>query len=417
MLAFGVPELGSEEEAAVIRTLRSRWIGTGPEVAAFEREFCDAMGVGHAVAVSSCTAALHLALLAAGVGRGDEVVTTPLTFVGTVNAIEYAGAEPVLAEIDPETLNLDPEAVRAAISPRTRAILPVHFGGRPCQMETLNAIAEERGIVLVEDAAHAVGAAHADGKKVGAGPGDACFSFYPNKNLTTCEGGMITTACGERARRYRRLRTHGLSADAWQRLASEQAVTSRAVELGFKYNMTDLQAALGRVQLAKLEAFTRIRNEQASQYREAFADLTRFESLPPLDAGRGRHAYHFFTVRVSEMTRDAALRGLRRLGIGAAVHYEPIHLHPYYRRRLGLVPGSFPAAEQAGATTLTLPLGPALRPTDVERVISAVRELDRRPLSRPPRVRLGAAAARPASRGPSSPRPTTGAAGSPDAPS
>jgi perosamine synthetase len=171
------------------------------------------------------------------------------------------------------------------------------------------------------------------------------------------------------------------------------------------------------VQLARLEAFTRIRNEQASQYREAFANLTRFEPLPRFEVEGGRHAYHFFTVRVSEMTRDAALRGLRRLGIGAAIHYEPIHLHPYYRRRLGLVPGSFPVAEEAGATTLTLPIGPALQPIDVERVISAVQKLDRLPLSRPPRIRRGAAAARHPSRGPSPPRPTTGAAVSPDAPS
>ncbi|MDX1649737.1 MAG: DegT/DnrJ/EryC1/StrS family aminotransferase, partial [Myxococcota bacterium] len=411
LLPFGVPEIGREEEEAVLRTLRSRWIGTGPTVAALERDFCEATGARHAVAVSSCTAALHLALLGAGVGPGDEVVTTALTFVATVNAILYTGARPVLVDVEPDTLNLDPARLEAAITPRTRAVVPVHFGGRPCDMARIRRIAARRGVAVVEDAAHAVGARHPSGRAVGSGPAEACFSFYPNKNLTTCEGGMVTTRSAERAERYVRMRMHGLTADAWKRFGSEEIVRSRMVEMGFKYNLTDLQAALGRVQLGRLESWTAVRGEQAALYREAFAGLRRVRPLPAWVEGRGRHAYHLFTVRIEGMPRDQAQVELRRRGVGAAIHYEPVHLHPFYRARLGLAPGAFPVAEEAGARTLTLPIGPSLRRDDLRRVVEAVRALESVPAATAQPPRAGTPAPRRVSKRAWSPRPTTSPGG------
>jgi dTDP-4-amino-4,6-dideoxygalactose transaminase len=373
-LAFGVPTLGADEETAVLRVLRSGWIGTGPEVAAFEEEFAAAVGARHAVAVSSCTAGLHLALLAAGVGPGDEVVTSTLTFVATANAIVHAGARPVLVDVEPDTLNLDPAGVEAAIGARTRAILPVHFAGRPCAPAPLRGLAAKHGLAIVEDAAHAVGARHAGGRPVGSGA-DACFSFYPNKNLTSCEGGMITTRSAARARRYRRMRLHGLSTDAWKRYGSPQLVRSRMQELGFKYNLTDLQAAIGRVQLRRLENFTTRRNEQDQRYRETLAQLERLHAPPPLAAGR--HAFHLFSVFVEGVPRDEALLEMRRRGVGAAIHYVPVHLQPWYRQLLGHAPGSFPVAERVGATSFSLPIGPSLGDAEVARVCDALGAVDR----------------------------------------
>ncbi len=405
-LAFGVPSLGPEEEAAVLRVMRSGWIGTGPEVAAFEEEFAAAVGARHAVAVSSCTAALHLALLGAGVGPGDEVVTPTLTFVATANAILHAGARPVLVDVEPDTFNLDPEQVERALTPRTRALLPVHFAGRACDMTPLRRIAARHGLALIEDAAHAVGATYADGRPVGGGT-DACFSFYPNKNLTSCEGGMLTTRSAARARRYRRLRLHGLSNDAWKRYGSRELVRSEMQELGFKYNMTDLQAALGRVQLGRLEGFLTAREEQAACYREALGRLERLSGPPP--DGPGRHAWHLFTVSADGIDRDEGLLELRRRGVGAAVHYQPVHLQPWYRRTLGHAPGRFPVAEHVGATTFSLPIGPQLGEADLARVIDALAALDRLP------ARAGSPRRPRVSRAPCDRPSTTWAAGSPAA--
>ena len=406
LICFGVPTLGPAEETAMLRVLRTGWIGNGPEVECLEREFAAATGARHAVAVSSCTASLHLSLLGAGVSPGDEVVTTALTFVATVNAISYTGAQPVPVDVDPGTLNIDPAAVEAAITDRTRAIVPVHFDGRPAAMSRLRSLAEKRGLAIVEDAAHAAGSRYRDGHAVGSGPSEACFSFYPNKNLTSCEGGMITTRSSERARRYRRLRNHGLSTDAWKRFGREEVVRSRQVELGFKYNLTDLQAALGRVQLERLEAFTRQRNDQAQRYQQAFADLERVSTIAPVREPE-RHAYHLFTIRLHDLPRERALSELRKRGVGAAIHYEPIHLHPYYRERLNIAPGSLPAAEEAGRNTLTLPIGPSLSPAQVECVIEGVRGLEE--LSREGTWRPSAGDGRRprVSPGPCAPRPTT----------
>ncbi|NNL86964.1 MAG: DegT/DnrJ/EryC1/StrS aminotransferase family protein [Myxococcales bacterium] len=372
-IPFGVPAIGRAERRAVDQTLASRWIGTGPQVARFEAEFADAVGASHAVAVSSCTAALHLALLTHGIGPGDEVITTPMSFVATANAILYTGAEPVFADID-DTLNLDPAAVAKQVTSRTRAILAVHFGGAPCDVSALGEIAKRHGLGLIEDAAHAIGSCFGDGRRVGSSGNDTCFSFYPNKNITTCEGGMVTTEDAARAEQLRSLRLHGLSTDAWKRFGSRSLVRSRMLALGFKYNMTDLQAALGRAQLTRLEAFTELRNRQAHRYRAAFADCQHFAALPALASGRS--AYHLFTLWVRGLVRDEVIEELRRAGVGASIHYHPIHLQPYYRERDPSLAGRFPAAERAGAETLSLPVGPSVRPADQERIIRAVREID-----------------------------------------
>ena len=253
--------------------------------------------------MSSCTAALHLALLSHGIGPGDEVITTPMSFVATSNAILYTGATPVFADVSEESLNLDPVAVAQQVTPRTRAILPVHFGGTPCDMLGLSEVASAYELPIVEDAAHAIGSRFADDVAVGGGAHDACFSFYPNKNITSCEGGMLTTRDPERAELVRSLRLHGLSTDAWKRFGSRKLLRSRMQRLGFKYNMTDLQAALGRAQLTRLQAFTDLRNHQALRYRR---ELRACQHFSPLAApNEGRSAYHLFTVRV---------RGLDRLG-------------------------------------------------------------------------------------------------------
>ncbi len=373
-IAFGVPDIGAAERSAVDATLASRWIGTGPEVARFEREFAEAVGAPLAVAVSSCTAALHLALLSHGIGPGDEVITTPMSFVATANAVLYTGATPVFADVSEDSLNVDPIAVAAQVTSRTRAILPVHFGGTPCDIAGLSEVASAHGLPIIEDAAHAIGSRFVDGVAVGGGAHDACFSFYPNKNITSCEGGMFATRDSERAELVRSLRLHGLSTDAWKRFGSRKLLRSRMQRLGFKYNMTDLQAALGRAQLARLEAFTDLRNHQALRYRR---ELRACRHFAPLTAPEGRSAYHLFTVRVRGLDRDAVIERFRGEGIGASIHYHPIHQQPYYRERFPDREGRYPIAERAGAETLSLPIGPSVSPADQDRIIRAVREIDR----------------------------------------
>jgi dTDP-4-amino-4,6-dideoxygalactose transaminase len=376
-LVFGRPVLGEEEVAAVADVIRSTWLGTGSRCIEFEQAFATAVGARHAVAVSSCTAGLHAALVAAGVGPGDEVITTALTFVATVHAIVHAGATPVLADVDPDTLNIDPDAVRALVGSRTRAVLPVHFGGLPCDLGALRALVEEKNLVMVEDAAHALGARY-DGFPVG-GQGVACFSFYPNKNITTGEGGMVTTDDDELAEKLHILRLHGLSRDAWERFRSKRVVYSDAVALGFKYNMTDMQAALGLVQLPRLDAFLDARRALAEAYDRELAEVPGIvrKARPWSDALR--HAHHLYVVEVDAdeygLDRDRLLEALRAENIGAGVHYRAVHLHPYYEETLGLGPDALPNATRLSNRVLSLPLSPAMSEDDVVRVAGAVRKL------------------------------------------
>ena len=371
-IIFGRPWFDESEEELVLQTLRSGWIGQGPLVERFERQLGDYLGAREVVAVSSCTAGLHLALAALGIGPGDEVITTPFTFVATVNAITHVGATPVFVDVDRESLNLVPDAVEAAATPRTRAIVPVHFGGRPLDSRGFHDLAERHSLWLVDDAAHAIGAI-ADGRRVG-GSGQTrtltVFSFYPNKNLASAEGGAITTADPELADRLRRLRLHGLDTDAWARYRTAGYRPSLATEVGFKYNWTDLQAAIGLAQLEKLEGFLATREYLAERYDELIHEV---DDVQPVDRGPSglgwRHALHLYQVAVagSPPRRDQVITLLQRGGIGAAVHYIGINHHPTYRSN-----ETYPVSDWASQALITLPLHVHLGEGELERIVTSL---------------------------------------------
>ena len=373
-LTFGAPLIGEAEIAEVVDSLRSGWLGTGPKVARFERDFAAYKGADQAVAVNSCTAALHLSLLAAGLGPGDEVITTPLTFCATVNAILHAGATPVLADVDPITFNLDPAAVAARITPRTRAILPVHFAGRPCNMGALVALAEQHDLRVIEDCAHAIESTY-EGQAIGTFGDFGCFSFYVTKNVVTGEGGMILARRAEDAARLKTLALHGMSHDAWKRFSDSGYRHYQVVECGFKYNMMDLQAAIGLHQLARVEASWQRRRAIWARYQDAFADLP--VTRPAESDPHSRHAHHLYTLLVDEArcgrTRDEFLEHMTAQRIGVGVHYLSLPEHPYYQDRLGWRPADTPNAMRIGRQTVSLPLSPALTDADVADVIAAVR--------------------------------------------
>ncbi len=375
-IVFGSPLIGEEEIEEVCATLRSGWIGTGPKVRRFEELFREYVGARHAVAVNSCTAALHLSLLVSGVEPGDEVITTPMTFCATANAILHAGARPVFVDVDPDTMNLNPAEVEAALTPRTRAIVPVHLAGRPCPMDEIHALAARHGLLVIEDAAHCIEGRYR-GRKVGAISPLTCFSFYVTKNMTTGEGGMVTTDNDEFAAKLKMYALHGLSADAWHRFSDKGYKHYQVVFPGFKYNMTDMQASLGLHQLGRLEARLARRNEIWRWYDEAFADLP--VRIPAPAEPDTVHARHLYTLRVLPercgKSRDEVLQDLHTRGIGTGVHYTALHLHPYYRETFGYREGMFPHAEKIGASTLSLPLSAKLSGADVSRVIEAVREV------------------------------------------
>ncbi len=381
-IPFHVPDIGETELAAVEQVLRSRWLTTGPRCQEFESAFAAYVGAPHAVSVSSGTAALHLALLAAGVGPGDEVITTPYTFVATVEVILYVGARPVFVDIDWRTLNIDPAAAASAVTPRTRAILPVHFGGYPAEIGALRALASEHGLRVIEDAAHAL-PAEFEGQRIGSGGHFTAFSFYATKNLCTGEGGMITTADGDAAERLRGLRLHGIRGDAWKRYARGGRWFYEVVEQGYKYNLTDIQAALGLAQLARLDRMMATRREHDRRYREALRDCPLV--LPPEEDARHRSALHLFVVRLdperTEWKRDALIEVLRGRGIHCSVHFIPVHLHPFYRAQ-GYRPGMYPNAERAYAQAITLPFYPAMTPQQLDYLLETLRELLRRGPSR-----------------------------------
>ena len=354
--------------------MRSGWLGTGPRVAQFERDFARYRGASHAVALNSCTAALHLSLLASGVGPGDEVITTPLTFCATVNAIIHAGATPVLADIDPQTLNIDPMQVRAKLSPRTRAIVPVHFAGRPCEMDALMALAQEHGLKLIEDCAHAIETQY-HGRNVGTIGDFGCFSFYVTKNITTGEGGMVLARKEEDAARIKVLGLHGMSKDAWKRFGDEGYKHYYVVEAGFKYNMMDLQAAIGLKQLAHVEPYWQRRQAIWQRYVDELAELPLV--LPAAPAPGTRHAYHLFGVQVDKarcgISRDDFLGAMTAQGIGVGVHYLALPEHPFYQQRYGWRPEDTPHATRVGRRTVSLPISAKLSDQDVGDVIAAVR--------------------------------------------
>jgi dTDP-4-amino-4,6-dideoxygalactose transaminase len=371
---FHRPYLRQAEEEAVLRVLRSGWLATGPETAQFEEEFAAYVGAAHAVAVSSCTAAMHLALRAAGIGRGDEVVTTVNTFCATVEAIVHAGARPVLADVEEDTLNISPQQIEAKLTPRTRALLPVDLAGHPCDMDSLRAIAERHGLVVIGDAAHSLSARYRD-RPVGSLADLTAFSFYVTKPLSTGEGGMVTTDREDWAERLRVLRLHGMSRDAWRRYESARSWYYEVGELGYKYNLSDLQAALGRAQLRRQEALRRRRAEIAEAYREGLSGVPGVRL--PAERPDVTHSWHLFIVRVHDgngsSLRDRAIRDLADRGVGASVHFIPIHYHPYYARRCRAKPGDFPVAERAFEATLSLPIFPGMRQRDIRKVTDVLK--------------------------------------------
>jgi dTDP-4-amino-4,6-dideoxygalactose transaminase len=375
-LVFGAPMLAEEDIEEVIDSLRSGWLGTGPKVARFERDFAAYQGADHVVALSSCTAALHLSLLAAGVKPGDEVITTPLTFCATVNAIIHAGAVPVLADVDPTTFNIDPDAVAARVTSRTKAIVPVHFAGRPCDMDALSPIVERHRLVMIEDCAHAIETEYR-GRKAGTFGDFGCFSFYVTKNVVTGEGGMVLARREADAARIRILGLHGMSKDAWKRFSDEGYKHYQVVEAGFKYNMMDLQAAIGLHQLERVESMWRRRQEIWSRYDEALADLPIARPAPP--APDTRHGLHLYTILVEParagVTRDAFLEAMTAHNIGVGVHYLAVPEHPYYRERFGWRPEDFPHATRIGRSTVSIPLSAKLTDADVADVIEAMHRI------------------------------------------
>ncbi len=377
-LPYDRPDIGEEEVEEVVQTLRSGWLTAGPRVAEFERRFAETVGAPHALALTSCTAAMHLALVAAGVGPGDEVITTPLTFAATANVVIHAGATPVLADVEPGDLTLDPEQVRAKLTPRTRAILPVHYAGAPCRMEEIVAIARERDLLVVEDAAHALGTAVGD-RPIGSFGHATAFSFYATKNVTTGEGGMVTTSDGELADRMRTLALHGLSHDAWDRYTARGSWYYQVLAPGYNYVMADVQGALGLRQLERLPAFQSQRRRLAARYHELLADLP--ELVLPEERPGTTHSWHLYAVRLRTeegvVERDRFIEELRARGVGTSVHFIPLPLHSYYRETFGWRLSDFPRTEEAFRGLVSLPLYTKMTDGDVERVCAAVREVVR----------------------------------------
>ncbi|MCK5942997.1 MAG: DegT/DnrJ/EryC1/StrS family aminotransferase [Planctomycetes bacterium] len=373
-LVFGQPLIEQAEIDEVVASMRASWLGTGPKAAEFERRVAAYKGVPYAVGLNSCTAGLHLACVVLGLEPGDEIITTPMTFCATVNAIVHAGGVPVLADVDPVTMNLDPEAVRAAITPRTRAILPVHFAGRACAMDELMAIAAQHDLKVIEDCAHAIETEYR-GRKAGAIGDLGVLSFYSTKNIVTGEGGMVLTRDAALARRTKTMGLHGMSHDAWRRFSDDGYRHYDVEEIGFKYNMMDLQAAIGMHQIERVEAYWRRRLEVWQRYLDAFADLP--VTLPAPFADDERHALHLFTVLIDErqagVSRDAVLVSLHQQNIGTGVHYRSIPDMSVYRQRFGWRPEDWPNAKSIGDRTLSLPLSAKLDDRDVDDVITALR--------------------------------------------
>jgi len=405
-LPFSPPLIGEEEIAEVVDTLRSDWITTGPKVKRFEQEFAAFVGAPDAFAVSSCTAALHLALLALGIGPGDAVITTPLTFCSGIHVIEHVGARPVLVDVESDTLNLDPGKIRDAIETakkdlgvRVKAIMPVHLYGHPCDLDAILELAAEYSLAVIEDAAHSLPARY-KGRMIGSMAASAkvplltCFSFYATKNLTTAEGGMLVAPQGslEEARLWG---LHGMNRDAWKRYGSQGSWHYEVVCPGYKYNLTDIQAALGVHQLRRLPGFHARRRRIVERYNTAFRSCA--ELITPAERNDVDHAWHLYVLRLDlerlELTRNQFISELHDRNIGCSVHFIPIHLHAYYRDKYRYKPEDFPVANREYRRVVSLPLSPRMTDQDVEDVIEAVAGVvERHTRKAKPALQLGAVA-------------------------
>ncbi|MGI8410960.1 MAG: DegT/DnrJ/EryC1/StrS family aminotransferase [Solirubrobacteraceae bacterium] len=374
-LIFGRPSIGEEEIAEVVDSLRSGWIGTGPKVARFETMLSEYVGVPYCRCVSSCTAALILSMQILGIGPGDEVLVPAMTFVASANAVEHSGARPVLVDSVPETGLIDLDAAEAAITPRTRAIMPVHLAGRPVDMQRLNSLRDRHGLVVIEDAAHAIGAQW-HGRRIGAFGNLTAFSFYVTKNISTIEGGALVTEDVEVAAEVERLALHGLSLGAWERFSDVGFRHYEVVRPGFKYNMTDVQAALGLHQLPRLEGWIERRAALWERYDELLAHLPlQVPAAPEPDTRHARHLYQVLLEPDAPLMRDELLDGLTAHRIGTGVHYRGVHLHPFYRDTYRLSASDFPVASSISERTLSLPLASNVTEADQDDVVSALTQL------------------------------------------
>jgi len=374
-IIFGSPDIRDAEIDEVMATLKSGWLGTGPRVARFETDFAAYKNVPPdcVAALNSCTAALHVSMVAAGLESGDEVLTTAMTFCATANAIIHSGATPVIVDIDPVSLNIDVSQIEAKLTPRTRAIVPVHFAGRPCDMDALMTIAQKHDLIVIEDCAHAIEAKW-KGQQAGTFGDFGCFSFYVTKNVVTGEGGMVIAKSSENSDRIKILALHGMSKDAWHRFGDEGYKHYQVVEAGFKYNMMDLQAAIGIHQLERVEKNWLRRREIWEMYQEAFSSLPL--EVPAEVHNDMRHAYHLYTLAIDEkncgMSRDNFIVGMGAASIGVGVHYSSLAEHPYYQERFGWRSNDYPVAQRHGQQTVSLPLSSSLTDDVVFRVIDSV---------------------------------------------
>ena len=375
-IPFHVPQIDEEEIQSVVETLRSGWLTTGVKTKQFEEEFARLVGARHAVAVNSCTAALHLALEAVGIAEGDEVIVPTMTFTASAEVVLYLKAKPVLVDCLSDNLNIDPDQIERAITSRTKAIIPVHFGGQPCNMKRIMEIARRHHLYVIEDAAHALPAKY-HGQMVGTIGDITCFSFYATKTITTGEGGMATTDNPEWAARMRMMSLHGISHDAWKRYAKEGSWYYEVLRPGFKYNLTDIGAAIGLEQLKKCDNFAAARGNIAASYSKAFASLPAIR--PPLCAREVQHAWHLYVIQLQlarlKITRDDFIQALKERGIGTSVHFIPLHLHPYYRDTFGYAPDHFSNAAEAFHRIISLPIYPKMSGADIGHVIEAVKEV------------------------------------------
>jgi dTDP-4-amino-4,6-dideoxygalactose transaminase len=373
LVPFHRASVGEEEAQAVSAVIRSGWMTMGPKTFEFEKKFAKYVGAQHAIAVSTGTAALHLSLEAAVIQGGDEVLLPTTTFTATAEAVTYVGARPVLVDVDPITMNIDPEDAARRITPKTKAIIPVHLGGQPCDMDEIHALARLHHLRVIEDAAHALPSEYR-GKQVGQISEFTCFSFYATKTLTTGEGGMITTDNPEAADRMRLMRLHGIERDAWKRYRGDGSWRYEVLEAGFKYNLTDFQSAIGLVQLAKCDAMHQVRQTIALRYTAAFS--SHEELLVPEIRPECSTSWHLYILRLRldrlRVDRDAFIRALKERGVTCSVHFIPLHLQPYYRRAYGYKAGDFPQAEQQYGSCLSLPIFPGMTEQEIEHVIRAV---------------------------------------------
>lgn len=370
------PWIDEAEIEAVSEVLASKWISTGPKTGEFEQRFAEYIGVKHALAVSSCTAALHLSLIAAGVGEGDEVITTPYTFTATAEAIGYTGAKPVFVDIDPGTLNIDVGRIEEAITLRTKAIIPVHVAGLPCDMDGLLQICRKHNLVLIDDAAHAIPSDY-NGHRIGSIGNLSAFSFYANKNLATGEGGMITTNSDLFASAIKRTFYHGMSKDSWARRQERSTWYYEVVSQGYKYNMTDIQAAMGLCQLLKIEKQREIRSRYAKIYTSKLRELPNI--VTPQEQAISSHAWHLYIIQLRTLQlkigRDEFIDAMRKANIECGVHYIPLNLFPFYQQRYGYQKGDFPHAESAFKRVVSLPMHPGLTEADIHAVIDTIKEI------------------------------------------